>query len=81
MCGRPATAIMHGLGSVKAAGHSAKPTEYRAYIARSDRQFDGLVSMFCVDDAEAIEKVKELVKGQSVEPWSGARLVIRPEQA
>jgi hypothetical protein len=37
-----------------------KPTEYRAYIARSDRQFDGFVSMFYVDDAEAIEKVKEL---------------------
>jgi hypothetical protein len=35
-----------------------KPTEYRVYIARSDRQFDGFVSMFCVDDAEAIEKVK-----------------------
>jgi hypothetical protein len=49
-----------------------KPTEYRAYIARSDRQFEGFVSMLCVDDAEAIEKVKELVKGQSFELWSGA---------
>jgi hypothetical protein len=48
--------------------------EYRAYSVGRDGHFDGIERPTCADDAEAIEKAKQLVDGQDVELWEGARL-------
>ena len=48
--------------------------EYRAYSVGRDGHFDGIEPLTCADDAEAIEKAKQLVDGQDVELWKGARL-------
>jgi hypothetical protein len=51
--------------------------EYRAYSVGRDGHFDGIEPLTCADDAEAIEKAKQLVDGQDVELWKGARLAAR----
>jgi hypothetical protein len=51
--------------------------EYRAYTVDHDGHFNGIEPLTCADDAEAIEKAKQLVDGRDVELWKGARLVIR----
>jgi hypothetical protein len=43
--------------------------EYRAYLLGSDDHFRKAVHLICSDDAEAIEKAKQLVDGHDVELW------------
>jgi hypothetical protein len=51
--------------------------EYRAYTVDHDGHFNGIEPLACADDAEAIEKARQLVDGHDVELWCGERLVIR----
>jgi hypothetical protein len=53
--------------------------EYRAYTVGPDGHFNGIEPLTCANDAEAIEKARQLVDGHDVELWSGERLVIRLE--
>jgi hypothetical protein len=53
--------------------------EYRAYTVDRDGHFIGFEPLACGSDAEAVEITRRLVKENSVELWSGARLVIRLE--
>jgi hypothetical protein len=48
--------------------------DYRAYFVG---RFIGYRSLACEDDAEAIEKAKEIFEGSTIELWCGARLVTR----
>jgi hypothetical protein len=50
--------------------------EYRAYTVGLDGHIISVELMVCAHDAEAIERARRLIKGRSVELWSGARLVI-----
>jgi hypothetical protein len=50
--------------------------EYRAFIIGLDGHIIGVEPIVCASDEEAIERARLLVKGHSVELWSGARLVI-----
>jgi hypothetical protein len=50
--------------------------DYRAFTVGADGHFVGVEPMECADDAQAIEKAKQLVDGHDVELWS-ERLVIR----
>jgi hypothetical protein len=43
--------------------------EYRAYLLDSDGHFDEAVPLICADDAEAIEKAKQLADRCDVELW------------
>jgi hypothetical protein len=47
---------------------SAMP-EYRAYMVGHDGHFVDAAHLICADDAEAIEKAKQLVDGHDVELW------------
>ena len=49
--------------------------DYRTYLVGGDGPFFDFREMACADDAEALEKAKQLVNGHDVELWSGARLV------
>jgi hypothetical protein len=50
--------------------------DYRAYfVGRED--FIGYTAFACKDDAEAIEKAKEIFEGPTIELWCGPRLVTR----
>jgi hypothetical protein len=49
--------------------------EYRAYVIGKDGHFNEAVPMVCSDDAEAIEKAKQLVNGHDVELWQCDRMV------
>jgi hypothetical protein len=49
--------------------------EYRAYLIGSDGHFFDAVPLVCADDAEAIEKVKQLVNGHDFEVWQSDRMV------
>ena len=49
--------------------------EYRAYLIGSDGHFFDAVPLVCADDAETIEKVKQLVNGHDVEVWQSDRMV------
>jgi hypothetical protein len=51
--------------------------EYRAYIIGDGGLFIGFEPLSCRDDAEAIEKSKQLVDGPDIELWSGLRFVTR----
>ena len=51
--------------------------EYRAYTVGSDEHFVGSQVLICSDDAEAIEKTKQLIDGHDIELWSGDRFIIR----
>jgi hypothetical protein len=44
--------------------------EYRAFMVGPDGHFSGFESMFCTDNAEAIEKAKHMVDGHDIELWS-----------
>jgi hypothetical protein len=48
---------------------SAPVAEYRAYLLDSDGHFDEAVPLICADDAEAIEKAKQLADRCDVELW------------
>ena len=51
--------------------------DYRAYTVDHDGHFIGIEPLTCADDAEAIEKARQLVDGHDVELWRDGRLVIR----
>ena len=51
--------------------------DYRAYTVGRDGHFIDYEPLVCADDAEAIEKAKQLLDGHDVELWCGARVVIR----
>jgi hypothetical protein len=51
--------------------------EYRAFTVGRDGHFMGIEPLVCADDAEAIERAKQLVVDHDVELWSGDRLVVR----
>ena len=53
--------------------------DYRAYTVGLDGRFIGYEPLVCADDAEAIEKLKQLVDGHAMELWSGERLVTKLE--
>ena len=50
--------------------------EYRASTVGLDGHIISVELMVCAHDTEAIEMARQLIKGRSVEPWSGARLAI-----
>jgi hypothetical protein len=49
--------------------------EYRAYIIGSDGHFHRSVPLDCADDAEAVERAKQLLDGHDVELWQLDRKV------
>jgi hypothetical protein len=49
--------------------------EYRAYKIGSEGHFFEAVPLVCADDAEAMEKAKQLVTGNDVELWERTRKV------
>jgi hypothetical protein len=51
--------------------------EYRAYFVGPDGHILSQTPLICSDDAEAIQKAKELEGGYVVELWSGERFVMR----
>jgi hypothetical protein len=51
--------------------------EYRAYIVGTDGHFESYRGVRCADDSEAVIWAKQLLDGQPVELWSGARFVVR----
>ena len=58
-------------------GAGAAMAEYRAYTVGSDGHFVGSQALICSDDAEAIEKARQLLDGRGIELWSGDRFIIR----
>ncbi len=56
--------------------------EYRAYILGSDGHIQLRLELDCVDEPTASERAKQLVNGQVVELWEGARKIAtyRPEE-
>jgi hypothetical protein len=54
-------------------------TEYRAYTVGYDGHFIGFKPLVCMDDAEAMERTRQLIDGHAVELWSGVRFVARLE--
>jgi hypothetical protein len=56
-----------GLGRPVANGGSM--ADYRAYLVDSDGHFYEAVALVCADDAEAIQKAKQLVDHREVELW------------
>jgi hypothetical protein len=53
--------------------------EYRIYTVGSDGHFIGFEPLVCDDDAQAIEKAKQLLDGHDLQIWSGPRYVMRLE--
>ena len=51
--------------------------EYRAYIIGLDGHFYGVVPLDCADDAEAMERAKQLLDGHDIELWQLDRKVAR----
>jgi hypothetical protein len=49
--------------------------DYRAYLVGEDGHFFNFEEMVCDNDAEALERARQLVDGHDVELWNGARLV------
>jgi hypothetical protein len=49
--------------------------EYHAYIIGSDGRFYRSVPLDCADDAEAMERAKDLLDGHDVELWQLDRKV------
>ena len=49
--------------------------EYRAYLVDSDGHFYDVVPLICADDAEAMEKAKQLAVGHDVELWQRDRKI------
>jgi hypothetical protein len=56
---------------------AARMAEYRAYSVGLDGHFVASQALSCADDAEAIEKTKQLVNGRDIELWSRDRFIIR----
>jgi hypothetical protein len=53
--------------------------EYRIYTVGIDGHFIGFEPLFCDDDAQAMEKAKQLLDGHDLQLWSGPRYVGRVE--
>jgi hypothetical protein len=51
--------------------------EYRAYVIGSDGHFYRAVPLDCADDAEAVERTKQLLDGHDIELWQFDRKVVR----
>jgi hypothetical protein len=49
--------------------------EYRAYLIGEDGHFIDAIPLVCADDAEAMEKTKQLIDGHDVELWQTTRKV------
>jgi hypothetical protein len=49
--------------------------DYRAYMVDGDGHFYEAVALVCADDAEAIQKAKQLVDHHEVELWQLDRKV------
>jgi hypothetical protein len=43
--------------------------DYRAYLIDSDGHFYDVVPLICADDAEAVQRAKQLVIDRDVELW------------
>jgi hypothetical protein len=43
--------------------------QYRAYVIGSDGRIYRTVPLDCVDDAEAVERAKQLLDGHDIELW------------
>jgi len=54
--------------------------EYRAYFVGSDGHLVGFEPIICPSDAEAIDRAQLLAIDESIELWSGARLVATLKQ-
>jgi hypothetical protein len=51
---------------------------YRLYVTTADGHVTAPATVIeCADDQEAIGKAAQLVDGQAVELWAGARLIMR----
>jgi hypothetical protein len=51
--------------------------EYRVYLIDSDDHFYDAVPLICANDAEAMEKAKQLADGHDVELWQRDRKIAR----
>lgn len=51
--------------------------EYRVYTIGSDGHFHSSSPLECADDAEAMEKTKQLVDGYDVELWQRDRKIAK----
>jgi hypothetical protein len=51
--------------------------DYRAYFVGDDGHIIGFEPLVCANDGVAIEKAKRLINKNTVELWSGERLVKR----
>jgi hypothetical protein len=49
--------------------------DYRVYFVGADGHFFDAVALVCADDAEAIEKAKQLAHGHDIELWQLDRKV------
>jgi hypothetical protein len=54
-------------------------TEYQANLLRQDGQVAGTTKLLCADDAQAIERAKQLFGKFRIELQSGERVVERLE--
>ena len=54
--------------------------EYRAYIIGLDGHFYRVVPLDCADDAEAMERAKQLLDGHDIELWQRDRKIARFDQ-
>jgi hypothetical protein len=54
---------------------------YRAYIVGKDGHFENAVDLMCAEEAEAVERARQLVDGHDVELWQGARMITRFERS
>jgi len=53
--------------------------EYRAFIIGRDGHVVDRVDLLCSNEADARQRAKQLVDGQAVELWEGARQIERFE--
>ncbi|GIQ73202.1 hypothetical protein BraRD5C2_16400 [Bradyrhizobium sp. RD5-C2] len=52
-----------------------EPTLYRAYAIGRDDRILSRVDLHCASDADAIQRVQDLVDRHSMELWKGAQLL------
>jgi hypothetical protein len=51
--------------------------EYRVYAIGTDDRIAKAIALVCEDDSHAIRQAMEALKNQTIEIWSGQRLVAR----
>jgi hypothetical protein len=67
--------------AVVAGASPAEMIEYRLYFVGDDGRFNDFRAFASVSDEDALIQSKQIMDGQAVELWSGARFVARLEPA